>query len=66
VLKAGVKEPIAIQKNVAIYTEINRRHVAVAVDDAYKGEVAGPVTVQYVETFEDGSHVIAETRTVLR
>ena len=66
VLKAGVKDPIAIQKNVAIYTEITRRHVAVAVDDAYKGEVAGPVTVQYVETFDDGSHVIAETQAVLR
>jgi hypothetical protein len=66
VLKAGVKDPIAIQKNVAIYTEITHRHVAVALNDAYKGAVAGPVTVQYVETFDDGSHVIAETRAVLR
>jgi len=66
VFKAGVKDPIAIQKNVAVYTEINRRHVAVALDDAYKGAVAGPVTVQYVETFDDGSHVIAETQAVLR
>jgi hypothetical protein len=40
--------------------------VAVALNDAYKGEVAGPVTVQYVETFDDGSHVIAETQAVLR
>ena len=63
---AGVKDPIAIQKNVAVYTEVNRRHVAVAVDEAYKGAVAGPVTVQYVETFDDGSHVIAETQAVLR
>jgi P pilus assembly chaperone PapD len=66
VFKSGVKDPIAIQKNVAIYTEINRRHVAVAIDQGYKGEVAGPVTVQYVETFDDGSHVIAETQAVLR
>jgi hypothetical protein len=66
VLKAGVKDPIAIQKNVAIYTEITHRRVAVALSDAYKGEVAGPVTVQYVETFDDGSHVIAETQAVLR
>jgi len=35
-------------------------------DEAYKGAVSGPVTVQYVETFEDGSHVIAETQAVLR
>jgi hypothetical protein len=66
VLKAGVKDPIAVQKNVAIYTEITHRRVAVALNDAYKGEVAGPVTVQYVETFDDGSHVIAETQAVLR
>jgi hypothetical protein len=66
VLKAGVKDPIAIQKNVAIYTEITHRRVAVALSDAYTGEVAGPVTVQYVETFDDGSHVIAETQAVLR
>jgi hypothetical protein len=66
VLKAGVKDPIAIQKNVAIYTEITHRRVAVALSDAYKDEVAGPVTVQYVETFDDGSHVIAETQAVLR
>ena len=66
VFKAGVKDPIALQKNVAVYTEINRRHVAVAVDEAYKGPLAGLVTVQYVETFDDGSHVIAETQAVLR
>lgn len=66
VFKPGVKDPIALQKNVAVYTEINRRHVSVVVDEAYKGALAGPVTVQYVETFDDGSHVIAETQAVLR
>ena len=66
VLKAGVKDPIALQKAVAVYTEINTRHVSIPVNPAYKGDVAGPVTVQYVETFDDGSHVIAETQAVLR
>ena len=66
VFKPGVKAPIALQKAVAIYTEIGVRHVAVPVDDAFKGQVSGPVTVQYVETFDDGSHVIAETPAVLR
>jgi hypothetical protein len=66
VLKAGVKDPIAQQKAVAVYTEINTRHVSIPVNPAFKGEVAGPVTVQYVETFDDGSHVIAETQAVLR
>jgi P pilus assembly chaperone PapD len=66
VLRAGVKDPIALQKAVAVYTEVNSRHVDVPVNPAYKGELAGPVTVQYVETFDDGSHVLAETQAVLR
>jgi P pilus assembly chaperone PapD len=66
VLKPGVRNPIAIQKAVAVYTEIGVRHLAVPIDDAQKGAAAGPVTVQYVEIFDDGSHVIAETEAVLR
>ena len=66
VLKAGIKNPIAQQKGVAVYTELNSRHVDVTVNPAYKSEIAGPVTVQYVETFDDGSHVLAETQAVLR
>jgi P pilus assembly chaperone PapD len=66
VLKAGVKDPIALQRAVAVYTEIDSRHLEVPVSAAFTGQVAGPVTVQYVETFDDGSHVIAETKTVLR
>lgn len=66
ILKPGVKAPIAIQKAVAIYTEIGVRHVAIPVDEAYKGQLSGPVTVQYVETFDDGSHVIAEAQASLR
>ena len=66
VLKAGVKDPIALQKAVAVYTEVNARHVSVPVNPDFKGEIAGPVTVQYVETSDDGSHVIAETQAVLR
>jgi hypothetical protein len=61
-----VKDPIARQKAVAVYTELNARHVAVPLNADYKGQVSGPVTVQYVETFDDGSHVIAETQAVLR
>jgi hypothetical protein len=66
VLKAGVKNPIAIQKAVAVYKEIGLRHIAVPVDATYQGDPRGPVTVQYVETFDDGSHVIAQTDAVLR
>jgi P pilus assembly chaperone PapD len=66
VFKAGVKDPIAIQKGVAIYTEVNGRKVTVPISPAYKGEVTGPVTVQYVEMFDDGSKILAETQAVLR
>src|SRR4051812_26639991 len=33
VLKAGFKDPIAIAKGVAVYTEVGKRHVSVAVAD---------------------------------
>jgi len=66
VLKPGVKAPIAIQKAVAVYTEVGKRHVSVPLDEKFKGDAAGTVTVQYVETFDDGSHVLAETQAVLR
>lgn len=66
VLKAGVKEPIAVQKGVAVYTEISTRHLSIPIEDAYKGDIAGPVTVQYIETFQDGNEKLAETQAVLR
>jgi P pilus assembly chaperone PapD len=66
VLKPGIKTPIAVQKSVAVYTELTKRHVSVPVDENYKGELSGPVTVQYVETYEDGNQKIAETQAVLQ
>jgi P pilus assembly chaperone PapD len=66
VLKAGVKDPVAIAKGIAIYTEVGRRHVSVPLTDAYKSGLTGPVTVEYVETFDDGSHLLASTQAVLR
>jgi P pilus assembly chaperone PapD len=66
VLKPGLKDPIAIQKSVAVYTELGTRHVEIPVDPDFKGEIAGPVTVQYVETYEEGNQKIAETQAVLR
>ncbi len=66
VFKPGVKDPIAIQKAVAIYTELSSRHVAVPVDATFKSQLSGPVTVQYVETYNDGAQKLAETQAVLR
>ena len=66
VLKPGVKDPIAIQKAVAVYKEVSTRRVMIPVDEAFKGALSGPVTVQYVETYDDGARTIAETQAVLR
>jgi len=66
ILKPGLKDPIAIQKSVAVYAELGTRHVTIPVDDKYNGQIAGPVTVQYVETYDDGNQKIAETQAVLR
>ena len=66
VLKAGVKDPIAIQKGVAVYTEVGKRHVSVPVTDAARALASGPVTVEYLETYDDGTHLIASTQANLR
>lgn len=100
VLKPGVKDPIAMEKGVAVYTEIGTRHVSVPLADAdlerktpaelvsmaegmgirgasamrkeelissiLKVRATGPVTVEYIETTDDGSHLLAQTQAVLR
>lgn len=66
VFKPGIKDPIATEKAVAVYTELGTRHVSIPVDDNYKGPLTGPVTVQYLETYDDGNQKIAETQAVLR
>lgn len=66
VLKPGVKDPIAVQRAVAVYTDVQTRKVTIPVEEAFVGDVRGPVTVQYVEKFDDGSNTIAETQAVLR
>lgn len=66
VMKPGVKDPIAIQRAVAIYTELAARKLSIPISDDYKGDYRGPVTVQYVETFDDGVRTVAETSAVLR
>jgi hypothetical protein len=66
VFKAGIKDPIAIQRGVAVYTEVGTRHVVIPVQDAFTGSAAGPVTVDFVETSDSGPVPMAETKTVLR
>jgi P pilus assembly chaperone PapD len=66
VLKAGVKDPIAVAKSIAVYTEVGQRAVTVPISEDFKGDIRGPVTVQYLETYDDGTKAIAETSAVLR
>jgi P pilus assembly chaperone PapD len=100
VLKAGLKDPIADMKGVAVYTEVGKRHVTVPMADAelkrktpvellvmaeamgvagaskmskqdlvssiLKVRASGLVTVEYVETYDDGTHLLAQTQAVLR
>jgi P pilus assembly chaperone PapD len=66
VLKAGVKDPIAVQKGVAVYTEVGKRHVSLPIPENSRAAANGPVTVEYRETFDDGTHLLAQTQAVLR
>lgn len=66
VLKSGIKDPIAVQRAVAVYTELESRKVLIPIEEKFAANAHGPVTVQYVETFDDGTHVLAETQAVLR
>ena len=66
VFKAGIKDPIAVQRGVAVYTEIGTRHVVIPVNPDLAGAASGPVTVDFVETSEAGPVSMAETKSVLR
>jgi P pilus assembly chaperone PapD len=66
VFKAGVKDPIAIQRAVAVYTEIGTRHLVIPLNPAFAAAAAGPVTVDFVESTDTGPVSMAETKTVLR
>ena len=66
ILKAGVADPIAIMRGVAVYTELNQRSVLVPIDPAQAANATGQVTVQYVEPTDTGPVTIAETSAVLR
>lgn len=65
VIKAGIKDPIAIQRGIAVYTEIGLRNVTIPIEEQYAAAATGRVKVQYVEPSENGPHTIAETDAVL-
>ena len=65
VMKAGIKDPIAIQRGIAVYTEIGQRNVTIPIEAQYASAATGRVKVQYVEPSENGPQTIAETDAVL-
>jgi P pilus assembly chaperone PapD len=67
VLKAGLKEPLAVQRGVAVYTEVANRTVNVPISAELAAQANGPVTVQYIESIDGAPpSVLAETTAVLR
>ena len=66
VLKAGITDPIALVRGVAVYTELGQRSVMVPIDPAHLADASGQVTVQYIEPTDSGPVTIAETTTILR
>jgi P pilus assembly chaperone PapD len=66
VLRAGIKDPIAVQSGVAVYTDVNQRSVTIPIAEQHAAAAAGPVTIQYIEPGESGPLTIAETQAVLR
>lgn len=66
VMKAGIADPIAVVRGIAIYTEINRREVLVPIDPKFAAQATGQVTVQYVEPTDTGPVMLAETSATLR
>ena len=66
VIKAGLPTPLAAQKGIAVYTEIDKRQVTLPIDDALVAQASGPVTVQYLETVDGVTTKLAETTAILR
>lgn len=66
VTKAGVAEPIALIRGVAVYTEINQREVVIPIDPAHVADASGAVTVEYIEPTDSGPVTLAETSATLR
>ena len=64
--KPGIAEPIAIQRGVAVYTEIGARSIQVPVEAAAVAQANGPVKVQFFEKNDGIDSLAAETSAVLR
>lgn len=67
VSKAGVSEPIIVQKGIAIYPEVERRKVELQLSEAEAAAIRGnEIVIAYHETAENGGGMISQLRTVVR
>mgnify|MGYP002778095346 CR=1 FL=1 len=66
VVRDGQAAPLAVQRGIAVYTEIGRRSVTVPIDPQFAEQASGPVRVQYFETIDGVTTMLAETSAVLR
>ena len=67
VMKPGRSEPVLKASGVAIYTEVDRRGVVLALPKDSTVSLAGPATIRFVERTEDGlRRTLAETSVNLR
>jgi P pilus assembly chaperone PapD len=65
VTKAGLSEPIAVTKGIAIYPEIARRSVSLPLLPEVAAKLHGEVIVSYYEAPEAGGGLISQVRSVL-
>lgn len=66
VVKDGLAAPLGSTRGIAVYTELDKRSVTVPIDPQFADQAAGPVRVQYLETIDGKTSLLAETSAVLR
>jgi P pilus assembly chaperone PapD len=67
VFKPGSSNPVVVVTGVAIYAELTHRSVVLAVPDGFKGTLAGPAIIRYVERTDEGQgKLLAEAQVTLR
>jgi hypothetical protein len=62
VFKPGQGQPLAIAKGVAVYTDLNRRTVSMAIPDAVQAQAKGPVIVRFNEDGDGKNKLSAEVQ----
>ncbi len=66
VIKSGVAKPLIDARGIAVYPELADRRVIFPIDPELAAQLAGPVTIQYLEDNDAGGGTIAELQTVIR